>query len=156
MKRLFEPVFRSLALSVKKIIVLFGGIPMIPAALILTAAAFFICSLALSAEKPDSVSIVCVDECCSDNSAVFLDSLASADGVSLSFSSDRDSAEKKLLGGHTEAMLVILPGYDESLYFESTDASEVFIIRTAPKSVSSEAIRELIAGKLLSMRVCGC
>ena len=153
MKKLFDPIFRSLALSVKKIIVLFGGIPMIPAALILTAAAFFICSLALSAVKPDSVSIVCVDECCSDNSAAFLDSLASADGVSLSFSSDRDSAEKKLLGGHTEAMLVILPGYDESLYSESTDASEVFIIRTAPKSVSSEAIRELIAGKLLSMRV---
>lgn len=153
MKRFCDMARRSLALSAKKLIVLFGGIPMIPVTLILTAAAFFICSLVLSAAKPDSVGIVCVDECRSDNSEAFLDFLASADGVSLCFSENRDSAERKLLSGHTEAMLVILPGYDESLLSESVDASEVFIIRTAPKSVSAGAIRELIAGRLLSMRV---
>ena len=137
--------------SIKKILFMLGGravlLPAILLALLVCFAAF---GSAMSAKISPYCRIAAVDGSGGELSSRLLSELEGEEGFLVLPCESEYEAKKLLLDSEAEAMLVIKEGYDEALI--SGDASGLIAVTTVPGSVSSELIRETLAGKLIAQR----
>jgi len=141
---------RLISTAYYKLCAMFGGVGMLPVVYLLLALCLAAAAMITKAQAPDTVTVALVNDCGGGYSRELSQRLGSTEGLHVVRFDEVKDAEDALLAGRAEALLVILPQYNELLTADG--AVPLIELRSAPGAVSAELIREAAAGLLAAQR----
>lgn len=148
--KVFSFILTVLTLSFHKLHVMVGRSSVALMTVIALCGCFWVSRTIHLTEKPQNISIICVDKCGSELSSELIKRLSLCNGFNVSYTHSEHEAESALRNGGAEVMLIINAHYDSLLISE--ESNELFKLVFAPSSASAELVRETIGGIMLSQK----
>ncbi len=141
---------KFLSVCFKKLRAMAGGgafYLLLPLAVLLCCAAVH---AAVYSPAPAQIALLVLDEDTSPESAALTEALLDTEGLVLSSAGSESAARRALALGRTEGLLIIGEGFADALRADAQDLCLHY--ESSPLSHSSQAVREIIAGKASVLR----